>query len=91
VSEGVWDSLTSGLEVSRFENPLTPEFHMEMIVWHATHWALWDRFDRVQDMLLTYDDFLDSSIVRAQTQQVSALPSSLTIGIRQRRAMAQDD
>jgi hypothetical protein len=43
-------------------------FHMEMVWWHAAHWALWNRWSKVRPSLDVYRKFLASSRQRAAEQ-----------------------
>lgn len=44
------------------------KFHFEMIWWHGTHYALWDRWPMLNGMMNIYKDHLETSIARAAKQ-----------------------
>lgn len=43
-------------------------FHLEMVWWHATHWALWNRWPELNRSMDFYRDVLPSAIARAKSQ-----------------------
>lgn len=43
-------------------------FHMEMVWWHAAHWALWRRWPRVNPSFEIYDRILPQSKALAKSQ-----------------------
>jgi hypothetical protein len=44
------------------------KFHLEMLWWHGVHFALWNRWEKLDDMLSVYRKYLPTSIARAQKQ-----------------------
>jgi hypothetical protein len=61
---GSWPPQESGL----VNNGWYGRFHFEMIWWHGVHYALWDRWPLFDKSLHIYQDFLPTSIERAQKQ-----------------------
>ena len=47
------------------------KFHFEMIWWHGAHFAFWNRWNELDDMLKVYPKFLTTSIERAKKQGYS--------------------
>ena len=43
-------------------------FHMEMVWWHAAHWALWNRFPQLQGNLSVYQKFFPQALQLAKEQ-----------------------
>ena len=43
-------------------------FHLEMVWWHAAHWALWDRWPEINRSMGLYDHILAIAKKRAQSQ-----------------------
>lgn len=43
-------------------------FHFEMIWWHGVHYALWNRWNLLDESLFVYRKFLPTSIERAEKQ-----------------------
>lgn len=46
-------------------------FHLEMVWWHAAHWALWDRWPQLNRSIGIYDRLLGDAKKRAQSQGYS--------------------
>lgn len=46
-------------------------FHWEMYWWHATHWALWNRWPRLERSLGVYDRFLTEARALAKSEGYS--------------------
>lgn len=44
------------------------KFHFEMIWWHGVHFALWNRWNELDNMLKVYQKFLPTSMERARKQ-----------------------
>ncbi|MEU6041201.1 hypothetical protein ABZ801_37995 [Actinomadura sp. NPDC047616] len=44
------------------------KFHMEMVVWHGAHYALWNRWPLLDRSLGVYRSFLPSALERAKQQ-----------------------
>lgn len=44
------------------------KFHFEMIWWHGVHFALWNRWSELDNMLQVYQQFLPTSMERAHKQ-----------------------
>ncbi len=43
-------------------------FHLEMVWWHAAHWALWDRWPKLNPALSIYDKVLPGATSLAKSQ-----------------------
>jgi len=57
-SAGTWPSAEAGL---MFTDNWRGQFHMEMVWWHAAHYALWGRMDLADDQLKCYRAFLPTA------------------------------
>jgi hypothetical protein len=44
------------------------KFHMEMVFWHLSHWAFWNKWDILDRSIGVYNRFLPTSIERAAHQ-----------------------
>jgi len=44
------------------------KFHMEMVLWHEAHWALWNRWSELDRSIGIYKYLLKSSLKRAKDQ-----------------------
>ncbi|HEX8546978.1 MAG TPA: hypothetical protein VF691_08460 [Cytophagaceae bacterium] len=44
------------------------KFHFEMLWWHGVHFALWNRWNELDEMLTVYKRYLATSIERAKRQ-----------------------
>ncbi|TDQ11040.1 hypothetical protein [Pedobacter metabolipauper] len=60
------------------------KFHFEMIWWHSTHYALWNRWSLVNPGLDVYADHLESSKERAKNQGYEGARWPKTIGDKTR-------
>ncbi|KAF2648613.1 hypothetical protein K491DRAFT_698789 [Lophiostoma macrostomum CBS 122681] len=47
------------------------KFHMEMVFWHLSHWAFWNKWDMLGRSIDVYSRFLPTSISRAAHQGYS--------------------
>ena len=55
-------------ESGLFHNGWNGKFHLEMVLWHEAHYALWNRWPLFQRCLDWYPKILPSSKARAQSQ-----------------------
>lgn len=58
-------------EAGLVKNGWFGRFHFEMIWWHGVHYALWNRWPLLEKSLHVYNDFLPTSMERAQKQGYS--------------------
>ncbi|WP_363438838.1 hypothetical protein [Chitinophaga ginsengisegetis] len=56
------------------------KYHYEMIWWHGTHYALWDRWPLLDPGMKAYGDHLESSVARAKKQGYDGARWPKTIG-----------
>lgn len=43
-------------------------YHLEMVWWHGTHWALWNRWPELEKSLKFYDELLPGAKAQAKSQ-----------------------
>jgi hypothetical protein len=55
-------------ETGLMKNSWYGKFHFEIIWWHGVHFALWNRWNDLDNMLDVYRNFLPTSIERAKKQ-----------------------
>ncbi len=55
-------------ELGLLKNNWYGKFHFEMLWWHGVHFALWNRWDELDEMLKVYQKFLPTSIERAKNK-----------------------
>ncbi|MCR8667875.1 hypothetical protein NO995_09295 [Aestuariibaculum sp. M13] len=62
------------------------QFHMEMIWWHLSHYALWDRWDLPQEALNVYERFIPSARALAEQLDYKGLKWQKSVGPEGRTA-----